>query len=72
VQAKIKEYIPSSTVLINKVPKAWVDHEIYCQLVPNSDAGEPYYGMIPRTGAFEVSFAGVVSQKLEDVTFIQT
>lgn len=59
--AKIHSTINDAKVLTNKVPKAWVDYEIYCQLVPNSDLNEKEYMMIPRTGAFEVSFKGVVS-----------
>jgi hypothetical protein len=61
VAAKIQSSIHDAQVLTNKVPKVWVDYEIYCQLVPNSDPNEKAYMMIPRTGAFEVSFKGVVS-----------
>ena len=53
--------VPDAIVVINKTPKEWVDHEIYCQLVPNDDDNDPYYNIVPRTGAFEVSFKGVVS-----------
>ena len=59
--ASISSMVPGSNVLINKVPKVWVDYDIYCQLVPNNDSAQPNYQMIPRTGAFEVSFKGVVS-----------
>ena len=59
--AKIKEHIPDALVVINKAPKEWVDFEIYCQLIPNNNESDPYYGIVPRTGAFEVSFKGVVS-----------
>ncbi len=59
--AKLHSTIQGAQVLTNKVPKTWVDYEIYCQLVPNSDNNEKAYMMIPRTGAFEVSFKGVVS-----------
>jgi len=48
-------------VLINDVPKQWVDYEIYCQLVPNNDQNIATYKILPRIGAFEVSFKGVVS-----------
>ena len=57
----MQEYIPDSVVVLNKVPKEWVDFEIYCQLVPNDDPNDLYYAMVPRTGSFEVSFHGVVS-----------
>lgn len=36
--------------------------DIYCQLIPNDDAVEPYYQVMPRMGAFEVSINGVVSE----------
>ena len=48
-------------VLINEVPKAWVDFEIYCQLIPNNDPNLKTFKILPRIGAFEVSFKGVVS-----------
>mmetsp|Transcript_10894 Transcript_10894/g.11029 ORF Transcript_10894/g.11029 Transcript_10894/m.11029 type:complete len:130 (+) Transcript_10894:140-529(+) len=56
----IQANIPEAEILINKIPKEWVDYEIYCQLIPNSEQNEPHYQMIPRTGAFEVSFKGVL------------
>jgi len=46
--------------LINEVPKAWVDYEIYCQLIPNNDPNSKTYKVLPRIGSFEVSFKGVV------------
>jgi hypothetical protein len=70
VKAKILENIPEAVVVFNMVPKEWVDYEIYCQLVPNDDSNDHYYQMIPRTGAFEVSFKGTVSSIL-NVTFIK-
>ena len=51
----IKEVLPDATILINQVPKAWYEKEIYCQLIPNDDANTDVYDMIPRIGAFEVS-----------------
>jgi hypothetical protein len=60
VSAKIQEQVPGCMVLVNEIPKSWVDYEIYCQLIPNTDSGTPNYRMIPRVGAFEVSFKGVV------------
>lgn len=58
--AKIQEHIPGSVVLINEVPKPWVDFEIYCQLIPNTDDSIQTYKILPRIGSFEVSFKGVV------------
>jgi len=40
---------------MNKVPKLWYEQEIYCQLIPNEDDKNPYYDILPRLGAFEVS-----------------
>ena len=57
---KIKAVVPGSVVFVNKVPKAWVDFDIYCQLVPNNDPNEECYEIVPKIGAFEVSFKGIV------------
>jgi hypothetical protein len=70
VSGKINSTISGVQVLVNKVPKIWVDYEIYCQLVPNADINEPNYQMIPRTGAFEVSFKGVVSLILNEFSIV--
>ena len=35
-------------------------HDIYCQLVPNDDDKNLCYDMIPRIGAFEVSYKGII------------
>lgn len=34
--------------------------DIYCQLVPNEDKVNSCYEMIPRIGAFEVSYKGII------------
>tara|TARA_B110000503_G_C6924510_1_gene320100 strand:- start:218 stop:397 length:180 start_codon:yes stop_codon:yes gene_type:complete len=34
--------------------------DIYCQLIPNDDPKQPFYEVVPRIGAFELSFNGVV------------
>jgi hypothetical protein len=60
VAQKIQEITPGCLVLVNEVPKAWVDYEIYCQLIPNNDPNSKTYKVLPRIGAFEVSFKGVV------------
>jgi hypothetical protein len=70
VAAKIKEIVPEAIVVINRAPKEWVDFEIYCQLIPNEDEKDPYYGIVPRTGAFEVSFKGVVSFLKDVIIFL--
>ena len=40
---------------MNRVPKPWFEKEVYCQLIPNDDDNNPYYDILPRLGAFEVS-----------------
>ena len=34
--------------------------DIYCQLIPNDDDNNQHYDMIPRIGAFEISYKGVL------------
>lgn len=34
--------------------------DIYCQLIPNDEASQPFYEVVPRIGAFELSFNGVL------------
>lgn len=34
--------------------------DIYCQLVPNDEASNSCYDMLPRIGAFEVSYKGII------------
>lgn len=65
VAQKIQENSPGTLVLTNEVPKAWVDFEIYCQLIPNNDPNLMTYKVLPRIGAFEVSFKGVVSYSIK-------
>ena len=55
VSAMVKEILPNATCVMNKVPKPWYEKEIYCQLIPNEDDNNPYYDILPRIGAFEVS-----------------
>jgi hypothetical protein len=47
-------------VLMNEVPKAWAMHDTYCQLIPCDNAGIQTYSMIPRIGAFEISYKGIL------------
>ena len=53
--AAIMEEIPNAVCLLNQVPKNWHAHDLYSQLIPNEDEGEPNFDMIPIIGAFEVS-----------------
>ena len=48
-------------MVFNQVPKQFAQSDIYCQLVQNYDDNNPYYDVVPRTGAFEISYNGVVS-----------
>ena len=55
VAAAIKAEVPNAICVMNKVPKPWYEKEVYCQLIPNEDDNNPYYDILPRIGAFEVS-----------------
>ena len=55
VADSIKAAIPNSVCIMNKVPKPWFEKDIYCQLIPNDDDNNPYYDILPRVGAFEIS-----------------
>jgi len=46
------------------VPKKFAMSDIYCQLIPNDHDDNPYYQVMPRMGAMEVSFNGVVSKAI--------
>jgi len=58
--AAIKELVPDTEVVFNLVPKEYAMSEIYCQLIPNDDPNQPFYEMVPRIGAFEISVNGVL------------
>ena len=60
VASAITSKVPDATVLKNSIPKAWVDFEIYCQLLPDDNTNNPHFAQIPRIGAFEISFKGIV------------
>lgn len=42
------------------IPKAYLDFEIYNNLIQNDDEVVPHYQQVPRTGAFEVSYKGML------------
>jgi hypothetical protein len=50
----------SVQMCFNEVPKDWAMSDAYCQLIPDNDDNNPCYQMIPRIGAFEVSYKGIV------------
>jgi hypothetical protein len=47
-------------IMKNQIPKAYLPFDLYNNLVPNDDEGVPYYQQVPRTGAFEVSYKGML------------
>ena len=55
VAGAIKAVVPQAQCVMNRVPKPWYEKEIYCQLIPNEDDNNPFYDILPRIGAFEVS-----------------
>ena len=40
----------------NKIPKTYVDYDLYANLVNNEDEDNEYYEMNPRVNSFEVSY----------------
>lgn len=61
VSSAIVEKIPNALTMRNQIPKAYLPFDLYCNLIPNTDTNSPYFQQVPRTGAFEVSFKGLVS-----------
>ena len=50
----------------NQIPKDFVNYDIYFNLIDNQDSNYPYYDILPRPWAFELSCNGeVVFSKLE-------
>ena len=62
VSAAIVEKIPNALTMRNQIPKAYLPYDLYCNLIPNADPNTSYFQQVPRTGAFEVSFKGLVSK----------
>ena len=50
----------SVEVFQNQVPKAWAMEDSYCQLIPCDDPENEVYSMIPRIGAFEITYKGIL------------
>ena len=63
--ASIIEYVPGAEVLSNKIPKNYVNHELYCNLIYNEEQTMNHYEMIPRRDSFEISYKGYVSKVFE-------
>ena len=51
----ISKTCPGAVVIRNKIPKTWVNHEIYKGLVWNDNPAYKYYGMNPRIDSFEIT-----------------
>ena len=69
MSSAIRELVPNVTVILNKVPKLWVDKDIFVQLIPNDDANNPLFDMIPRIGAFEISTVYSGASGSQDILF---
>jgi hypothetical protein len=61
VSSAIVELIPNAITMRNQIPKSYLHHDLYCNLIPQEDQNAPYFHQVPRTGAFEVSYHGHVS-----------
>jgi len=62
VSSAIVELIPNAITMRNQIPKSYLHHDLYCNLIPNEDENNSVFSQVPRTGAFEVSFNGHVSK----------
>ncbi len=58
--AAIIARLPDAVVMKNQIPKHYLDFEIYNNLIPNEDPSTPFYQQVPRLGALEVSFKGML------------
>lgn len=60
IASEIIARIPNATVMKNQIPKNYIHHDLYNNLVPDDDDTTHYYQQVPRTGAFEVSYKGML------------
>jgi hypothetical protein len=60
VAATIIHHLPQAVVMKNQIPKSYLHFDLYNNLIPNEDTNLPYYQQVPRTGAFEVSYKGLL------------
>lgn len=51
--------MPKAVILCNMIPRAYVDFDLYCNLIPDT-ANQGIFEQMPRTGAFEVSYKGIL------------
>ena len=52
--------VPQSLVMRNQIPKHYLPYDLYNNLVPNKDNRIPCFEQVPRVGAFEVSYKGML------------
>ena len=57
----IIDKVPTAVVMRNQIPKAYLPFDLYCNLIPNDDDNCHIFDQVPRTGAFEVSYKGLVN-----------
>ena len=60
MQSEIAARVPKAVILCNMIPRAYVDFDLYYNLIPDN-ANQGVFEQMPRTGAFEVSYKGIVS-----------
>ena len=60
VASAIIERIPNAMVMKNQIPKQYLPFDLYNNLVPNDEEDTPYFQQVPRTGAFEISYKGML------------
>ena len=60
IAGAIIERIPNAVVMKNQIPQKYLPYDLYNNLVPNDDESTPYFQQVPRIGAFEVSYKGLL------------
>ena len=58
--AAIIENIPNAIIMKNQIPKNYLHYDLYNNLIQNDDESCPYFQQVPRIGAFEVSYKGML------------
>jgi hypothetical protein len=60
VAAAIIDRIPNAMVMKNQIPKSYLNYDLYNNLIQNDDESCPYFQQVPRIGAFEISYKGML------------
>ena len=55
IKLSCPEVLTDAQFYMNKVPKKYHHHDVYCNLVFNDDEQDPNFKILPRLGAFEVT-----------------